>query len=435
MVTSLIVIFLFSTYCSSDKNSNEIRIEFKKAHADSIGCATGSGLSLTGTIFFPPHSEEIKKLPDQYNVKEIYSYASQIEQYAYNYGKKSVENENYIKNNFGQDWMEKVKNKCSEKDIDCIISFCFVEDKTGKEYIAIDTNNDEEFTNDEIYNFINDKYKIRGYDLEARKVSTFVLVDIFVNGKIESIKIPIRISKSWQKGSNRTSVDFVILEAKSGILNINNKKYKMALFDGGSIFYSKYSRIFIDSNQNGVFDSADIYSQLLNPFTLFGHTYEATDINSLGKYIIIQKTDKSPPLQKGMEAPNFDVFTLMDSSKIKLSDYKGEYVLLDFWASYCGPCLDEIKTLKDAYIQFKKKGFEIISIGCCDKPENIAKIVEENEISWTQVAIKENDEILKMYQVNGLPTYYLINPNGKIAIMPYEFRINGIIKSIEAYIK
>jgi len=432
IVASLLLII--STYCISDINdSNNIKLRLTKAHPDSIGCPW-SGVSLTGTRFFPPRSEEIKKLPDQYNIKDIFHYALQPEQYAYSYAKKSLENENYIKSRYGHDWIEKVKNKYTDKEIDCIVSFCFIEDKTGQEYIAIDINNDEEFTKNEIYNFKYEEYKIHDYNIESQKASSEIVVDLFIDGKTESIKIPIGISKSWRKGSDRTHISFSILEAGYGILDIENNKYKVALLDGNSIFYSKYSHIYIDSNQNGVFEPEDIYNQLLNPFSLLGNTYEATVIDSLGRYIIIQKTNKLPPLQKGMEAPDIEAFTLMDSTKIKLSSYRGKYILLDFWASYCGPCLNEIKTLKEAYNQFNKKGFEIISIGS-DRPKDLIKVIQDNEISWPQIAIKQNDEILKLYQVSGLPTYYLINPEGDIIMMSNELRSKGIIKSIETYIK
>ena len=79
--------------------------------------------------------------------------------------------------------------------------------------------------------------------------------------------------------------------------------------------------------------------------------------------------------------------------------------------------------------KYNKKGFEIISISC-DNPDNLKKVIQEKEIVWSQIAVAQDDEILKEYQVSGLPTYYFINPEGKIIMMTGEFRSKGMMKSI-----
>ena len=83
--------------------------------------------------------------------------------------------------------------------------FVFLTDNSGQEYIAIDANNDEEFTNDEINVCQCESYKINDMEIEVLKTSAETMVDLFINGKKESMKIPVGISKSWIKGTDKNS--------------------------------------------------------------------------------------------------------------------------------------------------------------------------------------------------------------------------------------
>jgi|GEM_PF-2431619 len=91
-------------------------------------------------------------------------------------------------------------------------------------------------------------------------------------------------------------------------------------------------------------------------------------------------------------------------------------VLVDFWASWCGPCRKEFPHLRQLYDEFKDKGFEIFSVSIDEKEENWIKALEEEQISWIGVILPKgvNARIVKRYKINAVPFSLIIDANQKI---------------------
>jgi len=105
----------------------------------------------------------------------------------------------------------------------------------------------------------------------------------------------------------------------------------------------------------------------------------------------------------------------IDGSKVSFSDYigKGKYVLVDFWASWCGPCIAEIPMLKDIYNTYKGAKFEILGVAVSDKRENTIKAIEDHKVPWSQI-IDANNIPISLYNIVGIPQIMLFDPNGII---------------------
>lgn len=108
-------------------------------------------------------------------------------------------------------------------------------------------------------------------------------------------------------------------------------------------------------------------------------------------------------------------FVLPDTSgnDFSFNKLKGKYVLIDFWASWCGPCRISFPRLRSVYQQLKGKNFEIINISVDAKPADWKKAVKEENNPWPQLHDKVNLSKSAFF-VNGIPTAYLIDPDGKI---------------------
>ncbi|NQX39010.1 Peroxiredoxin [Pedobacter steynii] len=120
-------------------------------------------------------------------------------------------------------------------------------------------------------------------------------------------------------------------------------------------------------------------------------------------------------LSIGSKAPDF-VQPDTTGKLISLSSMKGKYVLVDFWASWCGPCRAENPYLLKAYAKFKDKGFTILSVSLDDNRKAWLNAVKYDKLLWPQVSdLKaEENEVGKSYAIRGIPANFLIDPQGKI---------------------
>jgi peroxiredoxin len=117
----------------------------------------------------------------------------------------------------------------------------------------------------------------------------------------------------------------------------------------------------------------------------------------------------------GSNAPDF-VQNDADGKPISLSSFRGKYVLIDFWASWCGPCRRENPAVVAAYNQFKDKNFTILGVSLDQDKQKWLDAVKNDNLTWTHVSDLAywNNAVAKKYNVSSIPQNYLLDPSGKI---------------------
>ncbi len=138
--------------------------------------------------------------------------------------------------------------------------------------------------------------------------------------------------------------------------------------------------------------------------------------------------------QRSQQAPDF---TLPDTTgkPVSLSSFKGKYVLVDFWASWCGPCRQENPNVVKAYNQFKDKNFTILGVSL-DKNKNAwLEAIKNDGLAWNHVSDLKywDSEAAALYQVQSIPYNVLVDPDGKI--IAEDLRGGDLIKTLGSVLK
>lgn len=126
--------------------------------------------------------------------------------------------------------------------------------------------------------------------------------------------------------------------------------------------------------------------------------------------------DAAKPLSVGHDAPDFTVKEIGEK-QVKLSDYKGKWIMIDFWASWCVPCRQENPNVLKQYQKFHNKGFNVLGISLDKDKAAWQKAVKDDQLAWTQASDLNSFQgaTEMLYHIEAIPSNFLIDPQGKIA--------------------
>lgn len=212
--------------------------------------------------------------------------------------------------------------------------------------------------------------------------------------------------------------------------SINTAFYKaQEVFEGSreewiaiyeSEWIPRFKQQVLDSYQN---HKDDVVGYILTQFLSILSVEEQLEMmDSFGpwlastKRVVNQKAALSTQQKTAVGQTYTDIKgTDINGKPVSLSDYvgKGNYVLVDMWASWCGPCKREIPNLAKLHNLYKDKGLTVLGIYVWDKIENLAPAMEAEKITWPQI-IDSNETATKLYGVKGIPCIMLIGPDGTI---------------------
>jgi len=329
----------------------------------------------------------------------------------------------------------------TEKWVDGVVSIVYGKNKVGEEVLIVDQNNNEDFSDDEVVEFKSTMLSFQEMEVELNIAELIIDFEIFRDGEIQQESKPFAFSYMPDEGL--ISLGMAYYEYLTGVWSNDFFSYDVALFESSYKAQHRpnpYTMLLIDINKDGYFDFEDGSNEAYKtnePFNISGITWEIDSLYTDGSAVQLVKSDSSvlpvTALRSGEKAPNFKATTI-DGKKLELNDFQGKYVLIDFWGTWCGPCIDELPNLKKAYNEYHSKGFEIIGIATDDNPNKVKNFVEKNDLEWVQIFeehLSEEAKINKLYDVQGYPQQYLVGPDGVILNSGFEIRGENLLAKLE----
>jgi peroxiredoxin len=222
-------------------------------------------------------------------------------------------------------------------------------------------------------------------------------------------------SKNDTVGLNKLGIIFDSLKKDDIKKSLNyfqsNKTSLLSLYS-----FNRYTTFFAD------------YSKVENDFALLPNWAK----NSPDGKSIADKIEGAKSTQVNTRTKDF-IQKSSTGQNISLETFKGKYILLDFWASWCAPCRKEHPNLIKTYEQFKDKNFEIISVSLDSENKNWLDAISKDKLTWTQISdLKgQQNEIAVQYGIQSVPASFLISPEGIIIYKNLKGEeLNKILKTL-----
>ncbi len=300
--------------------------------------------------------------------------------------------------------------------------------------VILDENGNFEFTN---YTPKIGFYRIKTNDKNFAMLVLDSADKVTINGSVKDLGNTFKVEGSpettifieYNNLSKSRDIKLDSLNKAFQLLMETNKMDSKRMDSLSAIFETPYNSIINQSNilmVDKISKNTNMYSSIMAIQALdpdkYSDLYKSLDAGLSKKFpkdknviMFHEVVERMLSTNIGQFAPEISLPS-PDGKEIALSSLKGKLVLIDFWASWCGPCRKEMPNVVKIYSKFKNKGFEIYGVSLDQDKEKWMEAITKDGINWPQVSdLKYWDNVAaKIYNVQGIPYTVLIDKDGKI---------------------
>ncbi len=313
----------------------------------------------------------------------------------------------------------------------------------GEPLIYVDANNNRDLTDDGAPRWTLDQASSYRKDL-------LIKVTFCQDGGRPTLALPYRFLRMFMVADAKKEKPRYAYKAqyvRTGFMEVKGNSHKIVLQATGQreVFSDpKNLMLGIDRNRDGKVDdstlSAERFYDPTRPFNVAGESYVISRVSPSGDRIAFQISSlKTPPknyILKGEAAPDFE-FATLQGKRMRLSALKGKVVMLDFWATWCRPCVVSLPKLKDLHNQ-QQPGFEIIGVSLDEgdssktASEMVRQFASKNQMTWPISVDGDgfDSSVAKAYNITAIPTNVVVDQRGIIysverALTPEQFDVTA----------
>lgn len=341
-------------------------------------------------------------------------------QYSFLNFKKGLTEEsswNSVLGMYGKD--ASVVNEITDKDHRFFVRIAVKKITEEAMQIWVDQNANDLVEASEIYH-----YEKNPEDTWETGIARFPIIPVsyedVINGEIGTIELPLQLAPFMSPGN----ILYAIKSFNQGVLD-DGKGNLSEIFLSNSFTSSFYvnSNVKVfraeegeDWSASNVFDRE--FLEFGEAIVLGGEKYLIHDVNKWGTELVIRKLGENEEwigTQKGAKAPAIVSKTLNEEP---YDLYNGKVTLLDFWGSWCGPCVAEVPLLRDVFDFFESDQFELVGLVFAQR-NSVEKFIDNNNVKWKQVMhTYEGDELdySKIYNISAYPTTFLVGKDNSVLI-------------------
>lgn len=424
------------------KKTLKTTLTFDLLKKNGIG-PSGSISTIIGGFDPNDKSNEMKGFPKMKNTPRglhdevAYFYTLNDFQFHYqNYCAGVVTKDYFLEKAKEQKWSLADTVKLSRIAIKCGFSVLAGYNDANEMVYIVDTDGDQDFGNDVLKALLKQTYR------NQADGAVQVLIEYISGKEIKQEKILVSINDGNRPGKEKTTIGLSFSFPEFRYAKFTYKGQPYLVCTDGVNMERKFIYVIPDEP---IFDRVSQEKKVgLNQFIRIGDDdliFTGYEGNGSKIYITVNNpedfafngqssTPKGPKMkptqnntifssQAGYKAPeikgyNINTSYVKDLSFVSTADLKGKYIFLDFWSTFCGPCIAEFPYLKESYLKYDRKRFEIIGILDERDPSVTAKLFKEGNLIWPTIKMNTKGTDMNGYNIGSYPTSYLIDPQGTI---------------------